>query len=248
MPKFQRRPDARPAEILDAALKLFAEKGFAATTMAELAAMAGVTAGTIYRYFPSKDALIDAVVDRHLDFTWARGREIAEAYGTRTAREIVELLMRRWAAALTQPEAAALLLVMVREAGQFPPSAKKYVEQLQTGCLAIERALRHGIVRGEFPLLDVTVTARALAAIVIEGTLLRSAFGEHLPSVGLPNRPHDVAIEMSVRGLPRVDGTVATSDPRPADLHPDPVDHHAASSTTAGGLRIVTLRPPPRPS
>src|SRR5690606_38904388 len=139
----------------------------------------GVTAGTIYRYFPSKHALVDALVERHIDLSWSRGREIAEAYGSRTAREIIELLLHRWADTLDGRQASSLLMVVVREAPQFPDAVQKYAKQLiGQGCLVIERALRHGIDRSEFPLLEIEGTARALAAIVVEGAICRTTFGE----------------------------------------------------------------------
>ncbi|WP_300715426.1 helix-turn-helix domain-containing protein, partial [Hydrogenophaga sp.] len=57
-----RRKQARPGELLDAALTLFVEKGFAATRVEEVAAMAGVSKGTLFLYFPSKEELFKAVV------------------------------------------------------------------------------------------------------------------------------------------------------------------------------------------
>src|SRR5262245_25941565 len=62
VPRWQRRKDARPAEILDAALACFKERGFAATRLEDVAAKAGVTKGTIYLYYPSKEELFKAVV------------------------------------------------------------------------------------------------------------------------------------------------------------------------------------------
>lgn len=241
MPKFSRRPEERPLEILDAALNRFASNGFANTRMEEVAADAGVTAGTIYRYFPSKDALVDALVERHIDLGWSRGREVAEAYGSRTAREILELLLNRWADALEQPQAASLLMVVVREAPQFPAAVKKYAQQLLgQGCLSLERALRHGIERGEFPMLEIEATAQALAAVVVEGTIWRVTFSGHLPSFSVRVDPIRLAIASAVRGLPR-----------PGDSPAGPSPVRSAPLATAGeverpapGLRIVNMRPP----
>lgn len=61
-PKFRRRPEDRPAEILSAALDVFAEQGFAAARMEEVARRAGVSKGAVYLYFPTKAALFAAVV------------------------------------------------------------------------------------------------------------------------------------------------------------------------------------------
>ena len=65
-PPRQRRKEARPQELLDAALELFAEKGFAATRSEEVAARAGVAKGTLYLYYPSKEELLKAVISQRL--------------------------------------------------------------------------------------------------------------------------------------------------------------------------------------
>src|SRR5260370_7750478 len=61
-PRWQRRKQARPGEILTAALELFVERGFTATKLADVARRAGVTKGTVYLYFDGKEALLKAIV------------------------------------------------------------------------------------------------------------------------------------------------------------------------------------------
>ena len=61
-PKFRRRKEARPAEIVAAALEVFAEKGFAGARLDEIAARAGVSKGALYLYFETKEDLFRAVV------------------------------------------------------------------------------------------------------------------------------------------------------------------------------------------
>ena len=70
----QRRKEARPQELLDAALALFVEKGFAATRAEEVAQRAGVSKGTLYLYYPSKEELFKAVVRQNLSQPDRRGR------------------------------------------------------------------------------------------------------------------------------------------------------------------------------
>ena len=64
--KRERRKEARPGELLDAALDLFVEKGFAATRAEEVATRAGVSKGTLFLYFPSKEELFKAVVRENI--------------------------------------------------------------------------------------------------------------------------------------------------------------------------------------
>jgi AcrR family transcriptional regulator len=241
MGKFLRRPAERPEEILDAALARFATEGFAAARMEAIAADAGVTAGTIYRYFPSKDSLVDALVERAADPTWSRGREIADAYGARTAREILGLLLRRWVDHLDGPEPRQLLMVVVREAPRFPVATRKYVSLLTSpGCLALERALRHGIERGEFPLLEFESVAQGMAATVVGHAIWRATFGDHLPTAQIRGIPTELMLEAMIRGLPRTGDTIG---PRPELVGPS-APHPEATTPPQGGLRIVTLTPP----
>ena len=65
-PGRQRRKEARPQELLDAALDLFVEKGFAATRSEEVATRAGVSKGTLYLYYPSKEDLLKEVVRQNV--------------------------------------------------------------------------------------------------------------------------------------------------------------------------------------
>ncbi|MDX2262338.1 MAG: TetR/AcrR family transcriptional regulator [Gemmatimonadales bacterium] len=231
MPKFNRRAAERPAELLDAALGEFYARGFSATKIDDIARRAGVTVGTVYRYFPSKEALFHAVVERQLDSSWSRGRDIAEAYGSMTAREVIGLLLGRWAAVLREPEARQVAILIMREAPLFPETVKLYDEELlQKGRLSIERALRHGIERGEFPLLDVAPTARALLGAPLERVLWQETFG------GTEEASELVAL--LVRGLPRLEQVSLLDPPSPIASSP------AEPPLPAGTLRITTLRPP----
>lgn len=242
MPKFTRRATERPEEILAAALESFTSTGFTASRMEEIAARAGVTAGTIYRYFANKEALVTALVDRNINAGWTRGREISEAYGTMTAREVLELLLHRWADQFDLPTNRGLLLLLIREAPAFPEELKKYVSQLIVpGCLAIERALRHGIERGEFPLLDIETTARALVSSVVAAAVWRETFSPLLSPLPAGPEPGRLAIDALVRGVPRPGENRASRADTPIRSTPQGV---TTTQTTSGRLRVVTLVPP----
>src|SRR5687767_3950067 len=63
-PKFRRRAEARPDEVLDAALDLFIEQGFERTRVDDIARRAGISKGAVYLYFPSKEAILEGLVRR----------------------------------------------------------------------------------------------------------------------------------------------------------------------------------------
>src|SRR5512138_1676972 len=94
-PGRQRRKEARPQELLQAALELFVEKGFAATRSEEVAARAGVSKGTLYLYYPSKEDLLKAVVRENLSTVIAEGASLAGEFAGPT-RELLVLLMQTW--------------------------------------------------------------------------------------------------------------------------------------------------------
>src|SRR5712692_3727817 len=94
-PRWQRRKDARPGEIVAAALEVFGERGFAATKLADVARRAGVTKGTLYLYFDSKEALFKAVVRETIVPVIAQGEALAQSF-TGSARELVEQLVREY--------------------------------------------------------------------------------------------------------------------------------------------------------
>ena len=93
LPRWQRRKEARPAEIVAAALEVFVERGFATTKLEEVARRAGVTKGTVYLYFQNKEALFKAVVRETIVLIFARGEQmVAEHHGS--AADLLEQLIR----------------------------------------------------------------------------------------------------------------------------------------------------------
>src|SRR5271155_2729264 len=91
--RWRRRKDARPAEILDAALAVFAEKGYAATRMDDIARRAGVTKGTIYLYFESKEAVFRSLVSESIGATIGAVTASAESFDG-SASDLLRMVLR----------------------------------------------------------------------------------------------------------------------------------------------------------
>ena len=91
----ERRKEARPGELLDAALDLFVEKGFAATKAEEVAARAGVSKGTLFLYFPSKEELFKAVVRDNISGRFAEWNQEFDSFDGSTA-DMVRYCMKVW--------------------------------------------------------------------------------------------------------------------------------------------------------
>ena len=114
--KRERRKEARPGELLEAALDLFVEKGFAATRVEEVAARAGVSKGTLFLYFPSKEELFMAVVRENIVRAQTEGAEELARFAGNSA-ELLEMLMLEWGRRYGATKAAGISKLVM--SGEF---------------------------------------------------------------------------------------------------------------------------------
>ena len=177
--RWRRRKEARPQEILAAALALFAERGFAATRLDEVALRAGVTKGTLYLYFPNKEELFEAVVRQALVPKIEWGEALLDK-PDEPAAVLLERLMRSWAELALSP-AGAIPKIIISEAGNFPELARFYREEVvDRGMALMRRVLRLGVERGEFRAPDDFDNAvRCICAPIVLAMLWRHSLGRH---------------------------------------------------------------------
>src|SRR5881397_2295928 len=128
-PRWHRRKDARPGEIVAAALDVFVEHGFAAAKLSDVARRAGVTKGTVYLYFDSKEALFKAVVRETIVPVIAQGEALARAF-TGSARELMEQLVREYCRLVGETAVAGVPKLMMAEAATFPELTRFYYEEV----------------------------------------------------------------------------------------------------------------------
>src|SRR5262245_31423824 len=130
----RRRKEARPQELLDAALDLFVEKGFAATKIEDVAARAGVSKGTVYLYYPSKEELLKAVIRQNLSLSIARGGDLAASFPGSTA-ELLAALSQAWWSRVGETQASGIFKLIITEMRNFPEFASFYrAEVIEPGC------------------------------------------------------------------------------------------------------------------
>ena len=166
-PRRARRKQARPGELLDAALSLFVEKGFAATRVEEVAHRAGVSKGTLFLYFPSKEELFKAVVRETIGGRFAEWNEELDRFEGDTA-SLVRQLMHSWWERVGQTQAAGITKLVMSEASLFPEIASFYQHEVITpGHQLIRRVLQRGMDRGEFQALDLDHAIYSLIAPMI---------------------------------------------------------------------------------
>ena len=166
-PQRQRRKDARPQELLEAALQLFVEKGFAATRSEEVASRAGVSKGTLYLYFPSKEELLKAVIRHTLSADIAQGRETLMNHRGSATEALVDLLTAWWEAVFDSPSSGVFKLIM-NEARNYPEIAEFYAhEVIEPGSEVIGLLLERGMASGEFRRMDVACTVHCIVMPMI---------------------------------------------------------------------------------
>lgn len=202
-PRRTRRKEARPGELLDAALALFVEKGFAATRVEEVAARAGVSKGTLFLYFPSKEELFKAVVHENA------GRHVADAFRemagfTGSSAELLREFVRRWWTQYGGTPAAGLTKLMVSEATNFPELAQYYQDEVVgPSHELLRRVVQRGIDSGEFRPVDVPPLVHLIIAPLVQMVTWRYSLAPCCPSAQQidPVALLELHAEMMVRGL-----------------------------------------------
>jgi AcrR family transcriptional regulator len=182
-PKWQRRADERPREICAAALEVFAEKGFAAAKLDEIARRAGVSKGTLYLYFKDKEDLFRAVVKSaiapNIEAVTSAISEIDAPFA-----EVVRMLLAAFAEREARLPIGAVAKMVVGESRNFPELARVWHDEVASraiGAIAafIERAQQRGEVRPGDPRLY----AFSIMGPVVLGALWRTTL---VPAGGTP--------------------------------------------------------------
>jgi AcrR family transcriptional regulator len=196
-------PEAPPTALLEAAFRVFAERGYRATRLEEVAEAVGVTKGAIYYYFSSKEDLLRrAVQSRHR----AIFTEIREAVATERAPASVKVRLalrkvwRHW----LDPEWGHALRLMLGEVSMELPALFRHWAEVGPieGWTLVESLIEEGKRTGEFrPDADAAVAARLL----LSGLMLQATLHVHMGLADLspcdPDRIFDSSVEVVLHGL-----------------------------------------------
>ncbi len=212
----ERRKEARPGELLDAALDLFVEKGFAATRSEEVAARAGVSKGTLFLYFPSKEELFKAVVRENISGRFQEWNGEFEAFQGDSA-QMLRYCMKVWWDRLGAGRASGITKLVISEARNFPDIAAFYQQEvIVPGQDLIRRMLQRGVDRGEFHVADIDYAIYSLIAPMIFLIMMKHSIGACVPQ-GYPLDPERyiaAQIETLLHGFCVRAGTVPASGNR----------------------------------
>ena len=184
VPKFRRRAEARPDEVLDAALDLFIEKGFASTRVEDIAARAGLSKGAVYLYFPSKEAILEGLVKRAVLPIANNALSILENY-VGDPRPVITTALKMVAVRLTDPKLIAIPKLLIREIINFPEFAQMYRREVLDRVIpAVQRLIQNGIDEGYIRQVDPELTLRSIIGPVLAHMLIAEIFGI-MPKGGL---------------------------------------------------------------
>lgn len=198
----QRRKQARPQELLDAALELFVEKGFAATRAEAVAVRAGVAKGTLYLYFPSKEELLKEVVRQNVVNPIAEGVAIIRSFEGASSTLLARIL-RLWWDRVGETRASGILKLMLSEVRNFPELAQFYIDEVTVPCeRMLSELVQRGIDRGEFRDVDVRHVVHALLGPLLFLVMNKHSLGACAAAACLDPIPIiEAHIDLVLRGL-----------------------------------------------
>lgn len=205
-PARKRRKEARPSELTAAALALFVEKGYAATRLEDIASRAGVSKGTLYLYFDSKEALFKAVIREGIEPVLAANEAIA-AQHSGSSFVLLEKLLANWWTRIGQTEFAGIPKLMIAEAGNFPEVARYYYQNvILRGRALVGAALERGMASGEFRRLDIETTIDVVIAPILMLLVWRFSMAYCQDAGNDPQHYLDIHTDLLRQGLRKLDG------------------------------------------
>lgn len=172
----RRRPEARPAEILAAALDLFAERGFAAARLDDVASRAGLSKAAIYLYYKDKTSLLKAIVETTAAANVSLAEELIESHRAPLApllRDVLLLLAGR----LRDSRLPEVIKLVIAESRAHPEIGRLYLDQVIGRALPLlRRVVERGIAAGEFRAVDPDLTVRCIIAPLLLGAIWKTVF------------------------------------------------------------------------
>ncbi|MFT4100121.1 MAG: TetR/AcrR family transcriptional regulator [Burkholderiaceae bacterium] len=186
--KWERRKDYRPAELLEAARAMFAERGFAATRLDDVARAAGVSKGTLYLYYPSKEELFKAVVRSGVvDWLDSLRRRLADEAIASDAL-LTQFFAEFWQR-FVGTRVSPILKLVIAESANFPEVTRFFHEEVVTPTVrSLVALIERGIARGEFRQVD----AGAFASLWIAAPVLKAVWMHSFDPVCATPSPHSI--------------------------------------------------------
>jgi AcrR family transcriptional regulator len=200
-PRRQRRKAARPGEVLEAATAVLIEKGFAATTLDEVARRAGIAKGTVYRYYATKEELFEAVAKQATERQLHLLERLLDPQWSSIAATLSDLLAE-CANVLNTGQEPAIASLVIAEARRFPELAQIWHDSVSSRVLdALAAWIAAAQGRGEVRAGDPRLLAYSLSGPILVAVLFDSIFGPigvNGPDLDALARQH---AELMLRGI-----------------------------------------------
>ncbi len=177
-PRWRRRAADRPREILDAALTVFVEKGFAATRLDDVAVAAGISKGLLYRYFDNKAELFKEVIRQTLVTTI---RDVGDrARASASAVAALDMFLEQMIAIAIDARRSAIPKLVISESGSFPELAVFYLaEVIGPGLQQLAGLVGRGVESGELRKVNPELAAKSIIAPLLLSVIWRHTFARY---------------------------------------------------------------------
>ncbi|MDX1667789.1 MAG: TetR/AcrR family transcriptional regulator [Limnobacter sp.] len=167
-PKWERRKQDRPQELLQAALHVFGSKGFAAARLDDVAKRAGVSKGTVYLYYSNKEELLKEVVRQNVSPIVDSVKDAQSLCDQAHSADLITDAINQWWTRYGSTDLNAITKLILSEATSFPELGRFFYEEvIHPWWDYLESILQRGIDRGEFPPLDTEYTAKVLCSPLV---------------------------------------------------------------------------------
>jgi AcrR family transcriptional regulator len=200
-PRWHRRPEARPDEILDAARKVFGDCGFARAKVDDVARVAGVSKGTLYLYFDSKETLFREMVRAKIVALLAKSETLVESHSG-SCRDLLVQLLTGMFHSMRDQEIVTISRVAQAEFASFPELAQFYFDEVIVRARRlVERALERGIQSGEFRSIPHGFGARALPSLLVHSVQVQCWFRKLDPEALSDEQTLEGLIDFCLHGV-----------------------------------------------
>jgi AcrR family transcriptional regulator len=200
-PRFCRRPEARAEELLEAAIEVFGEFGFRAATLEQVARRAGVSKGTVYLYFTSKEDLFRAMVEKKvIPLIEACEASVRDHAGDSSAL-LTQMIHRLWEA-ISRPDMIRLARIIQSELTHFPELKRLYFEQvIQRQRRLLRSIAERGVAAGEFRSEAVQLVPMMVPSLVVHLNQYRFLFGDLDEGLPPSEASRDLVLSLVLDGV-----------------------------------------------
>lgn len=177
--RWQRRKDERPSEIIDAALEVFVEHGYAASKLDDIARKAGVSKGSLYRYFESKADLFKEMVMQVVIPELEKAESAVNEYQGEIA-PLITSMVQNWWQTVGETRICGIPKLVISEAASFPELAEFYVDNvIKRGRKLVAGMIKRGIESGEFREIEPDYAARIMISPIVFAAIWKESLSSY---------------------------------------------------------------------